>query len=274
VWFYYGLLLLLAVPFVLPVFWMLSTALKTPDQIYAAPLRWWPSPVTLENFSTGWALIKFPLLLKNSLLIAGLCSLGTVLSSAVVAYAFALLPARGKPFLFALMLAMMMVPPTVTLLPTFVLMSRLGLVGSPWPLILPAWCANGFFVFMLLQFFRALPKEVFESAELDGCNPWQAFRFVAWPLARPALATVAVFAFVASWNDFLGPLIYLKPQQATLSLGLASFQSLYTSRIQYVAPVSLLVVLPVMLLVGLMQRQIVAGLVVGSGLAQRHSRQD
>jgi ABC-type glycerol-3-phosphate transport system permease component len=263
-----------SLPFLLPTLWMLSTALKTPDQIYSVPLRWWPNPITLENFSSGWTLMKFPLLLKNSLLIAGLSSLGAVLSSALVAYAFATLPARGKPFLLALMLALMMVPPTVTLLPNFMLMSRLGLVGSPWPLILPTWCANGFFVLMLLQFFRALPASLFESAELDGCNPWQTFRYIGWPLARPALATVAVFAFVASWNDFLGPLIYLSSEQATLSLGLASFQSLYANRIHYVAPMSLLVVAPLMLLVGLMQRSIETGLVAGSGLGGRHTKPD
>ena len=179
----------------------------------------------------------------------GLTVLGTLLSSSLVGYAFATLPGRGKQFLFNLLLATVMVPASVTLIPLFVLFSKLGWVNTYLPLVVPHFFANAFYVFLFRQFFRSLPAELFESAELDGCNPWMAYWRIALPLSRPALATVAVFAFIGAWNDFLGPLVYLSTNaKFTLSLGLSLFQGIYFTQLHYLMPMSLVALLPVLIL--------------------------
>lgn len=259
---YYVVLIALAVPFLLPFLWMVSTAFKPAGMVYTSPPEWIPRPVTLHNFREAWKLLDFPRFIRNSLWIAGLTTLGTVLSSSVVGFAFATLPGRGKRFLFNLMLATVMIPSTVTLIPLFVLFSRLGWVNTYLPLIVPAFFANAFYVFLFRQFFRSLPAELFESAELDGCNPFMAYWRIALPLSRPALATVSVFAFVSAWNDFLGPLVYLSSNDKyTLSLGLALFQGTHYAQLHYLMPISLLALLPVLLLFVIAQRYFVQGIV-------------
>jgi multiple sugar transport system permease protein len=259
---YYAFLLLLAIPFVLPLLWMISTAFKPAEMVYLSPPQWFPDPVTLENFREAWSLLDFPRFFCNSLWVTGLTMLGTLLSSSLVGYAFATLPARGKHFLFQLLLATVMVPLSATLIPLFVLFSKLGWVNTYLPLIVPHWFANAFYVFLFRQFFRSLPRELFESAELDGCNPLMAYRWIAIPLSRPALATVAVFSFITSWNDFLGPLVYLSTNaKFTVSLGLSLFQGIYYVQLHYLMPMSLLALLPVLVLFLLAQRHFVQGIV-------------
>lgn len=259
---YYAALLALAVPFLLPLLWMVSTALKPASAIYASPPQWVPRPATLDNFRQAWGLLDFPRFIRNSLLVTSLTVLGTLLSSSLVGYAFATLPGRGKQFLFNLLLATVMVPPAVTLIPTFILFTKLGWVNSYLPLIVPHFFANAFYVFMFRQFFRGLPAELFESAELDGCNPLGAYWRIALPLSRPALATVAVFAFIGAWNDFLGPLVYLSTNaKFTLSLGLSLFQGIYYTQFQYLMPMSLVALLPVLVLFVIAQRYFVQGIV-------------
>jgi multiple sugar transport system permease protein len=155
-----------------------------------------------------------------------------------------------------------MVPASVTLIPVFVLFSKLGWVNTYLPLIVPHFFANAFYVFLFRQFFRSLPWELFESAELDGCNPLMAYWKIALPLSRPALATVAVFAFIATWNDFMGPLVYLSTtDRFTLSLGLSLFHGLFYTQLQYLMPMSLVALLPVLLLFFIAQRYFVQGIV-------------
>ena len=258
----YGALLLLSLPFVLPLLWMLATAFKPTAQIYNDPLALWPSPMTLANFRVAWHLLDFPRFLANSLWVTGLSMVGAILSSALVGYAFATLPARGKGTLFTLLLMTMMLPPVATLIPQFVLFSARGWVNSYWPLILPSFFANAFYVFLFRQFFLGLPRELFESAEIDGCNPLLAFRWLALPLATPAIATVAIFAFISAWNDFLTPLIYLSTtSKFTLSLGLALFQGLFYTQLEYLMPMALVGLAPVLLLFCLAQRYFVQGIV-------------
>lgn len=259
---YYALLAALALPFLLPLLWMLSTAFKPAEMVYVSLPQWLPQPVTLDNFREAWGLLDFPRFIANSLWVTGLTVLGTLLSSSLVGYAFATLPGRGKQFLFNLLLATVMVPASVTLIPLFVLFSKLGWVNTYLPLVVPHFFANAFYVFLFRQFFRSLPGELFESAELDGCNPWMAYRRIALPLSRPALATVAVFAFIGAWNDFLGPLVYLSTtQKYTVSLGLSLFQGLFWTQLHYLMPMSLLALLPVLILFLMAQRYFVQGIV-------------
>ncbi len=257
---YYATLIMLAAPFVLPFLWMVSTAFKSPSQIFADPPQWIPNPVTLDNFTQAWGLLDFPLLFRNSFIVTGLSVFGTLLTSPLVGYAFATLPGRGKTFWFNLMLATIMIPSAITLIPLFVLFSKLGWVDTYLPLVLPSFFANAVYVFLFRQFFRTIPMDLFESAELDGCNPWQAYWRIALPLARPAVSAVAVFAFIGAWNDFLGPLVYLNTaDKYTVSLGLSLFQGVYYTQLEYLMPMSLAALLPVLALFIFSQHYFVEG---------------
>ncbi len=262
IWLYYLLLSLLAIPFLLPLAWTISTAFKPAEQIYTDLMTWIPSPPTFANFQEAWQLLDFPRFIANSLLVTVVSMVGTLFSSSLVGYAFATLNGRGKQFLFILLLSTIMIPTTVTLVPLFILFSRLDWINSYLPLIVPQFFANAFYVFLFRQFYRSLPLSLFESAALDGCNPLQAYIRIALPLSRPALATVAIFSFIGSWNDFLGPLIYLNTtSKFTLSLGLSLFQGLYYTQFQYLMPMTLVALLPVLLLFLFAQQYLIDGIV-------------
>lgn len=261
-WFYYGLLAVLALPFLLPLFWMISTAFKPAEQIYTTAVQWLPAPATLENFSRAWDLLDFPRFIRNSVVITALSVLGTLASSSIVGYAFATLSGRGKSALFAGVIGTLLIPPTVTWIPLFVLFSRLGWVNTFLPLIVPSFFANAFYVFLFRQFYRSLPDELFQSAEIDGCNPLTAYWWIALPLSKPAIATVAIFSFIGSWNDFIGPLLYLNTtSKFTLSLGLSLFHGLFFTQLEYLMPMSLVALLPVMILFFFAQKYFVSGII-------------
>jgi multiple sugar transport system permease protein len=233
--------------------------------LYADPPVWLPYPPTLRNFREALALIDFPGYALNSAVISALSVLGTVVSSSLAGFAFALLPARGRPVFFALLLATLALPQTITVVPSFVLFSRLGWVGTPLPLIVPRWCAEAFYVFLFRQFFRGLPRAIFDSAEIDGCTAWGLYWRIALPLSRPAIATSIVFSFLASWNDYQGPLLYLQRRQDfTLPLGLAAFQNEHYTQLHYLMPVALLALLPLVVVFLVAQRSIVASVRLGT----------
>jgi len=258
------LAVLAVLPFAVPFLWLIASALKPVGQFYAFPPTLLPDPPSLENLAGAVALVDVPRLLANSTLIAVLSVAATVVSASIVGFAFATLPARGRRPLFAVLIATILVPPSATLVPQFILFSRLGWVGSYLPLIVPHLCGSAFYVFLFRQWFRNQPANLFESAELDGANPLQAWWHVALPLARPAIAAVAVFAFVGSWNDFLGPLLYLRsPDTFTISLGLAAFQGTYVSQLHLTLALSLVALLPVVVVFAVAQRSIVGGIATG-----------
>jgi multiple sugar transport system permease protein len=230
----YGVLVLLAAAFLLPLIWMISTSVKTQEEASRPGFALLPSdPSTVfqnakDNYTAVWhdPVVRFPLYLRNTLIIAGLSVVGMTLSSAIVAYGFARLEWRGKKALFAVVLASMMIPFPVVMGPMFLLFSKLGWIGSLKPLWVPAFFAGAFNVFMLRQFFMGIPKDLDEAARIDGCSNWGIFWRIIVPLSKPALAVVALFHFVFVWNDFLGPLIFLQNQdQFTLALGLQLYQS-------------------------------------------------
>jgi multiple sugar transport system permease protein len=248
------------VPFAVPLLWLVLGALKPSGQFYAAPPTILPNPPSLEAIQSALRLVDAPRLVANSLLLAALNVVGTVASGAIVGFAFATLPARGRRPLFALLVATILVPPAVTLIPQYILFSRLGWVGTYLPLVVPQFLGSAFAIFLFRQWFRGLPANLFESAELDGANPFQQLRYIALPLARPVIAAIAVYAFVGSWNDFLGPLLYLRsPDTFTVSLGLASFQGLYVNQVQQSMALSLLALLPVIAVFAIAQRWLVQG---------------
>jgi multiple sugar transport system permease protein len=258
---YYATLILLAFPFLLPFIWMLSIALQPSSDIYISPPKWVPDEFTLVNFREAWQLMDIPQLMGNTMLITSFSIIGSLISSSLVGYAFALLPARGKKTIFGLLLMTIMVPGSVTLIPLFLLFSKVNMINSYWPLILPHFFANAFYVFLFRQFFQSIPKNIFEQAEIDGCNPLQAYWHIALPISRPAIAAVIVFVFIGSWNDFLGPLIYLNTtSKYTISLGLSLFQGMYWTQLHYLMPMSVVALIPVFVLFILMQRYLISGI--------------
>lgn len=257
-----SLLAILAVlPFVVPFLWLVASALKPLDQFYASPPTLLPNPPSLDNLAGVVRLLETPRLLANSTFIAVLSTGMTVISSAVVGYAFATLQARGQRLLFAILLATIMIPQAATIVPEFILFSRLGWVGTWLPLLVPPLFGSAFYIFLFRQWFLTIPSHVFESAELDGATPLQTFRHIALPLAIPAIAAVAVFAFLASWNDFLAPLVYLRsPDSFTVSVGMATLDGLYVNQLHYSVAMALIVLIPPILVFVLAQRFLVGGI--------------
>lgn len=256
----YVLLCLVAVLFVLPLFWMVSSSLKPEYQMFASPPVWWPSPPRWENYGEALTQLPFDQYAVNTLIIAIGSIAGNLLSCTIVAYGFARFRARGRNLLFLILLSTLMLPYPVTMVPLFIMFTKIGWVNTFWPLIVPTFFGNTFYIFLLRQFFRQIPADLEDAARLDGANALQILRHVVLPLSKPALATVAVFTFQASWNDFLGPLIFLQDQSKyTLMLGLSFFRGSTQVNWAYLMSTSLVIVLPIVVLYFIAQRAFTEG---------------
>ena len=249
--------------FALPFFWMVSTSLKPLRETMKMPPTWLPWPPQWHNYPEAMAAMgPFWLYAANSLTLATLNVVGTVLSSALVAYGFSRLDWRGRDALFFVLLMTMMIPFPVIMVPLYGLFRELGWIGTMKPLWVPAFLAGAFNVFLLRQFFLSLPRDLTEAARIDGCGELRIFWQIILPLARPALLTVALFQFMATWNDFLGPLIFLaREDQYTLALGLQALQSTISGTPwHHLMAASSLVVAPVLLLFFFTQRTFLRGI--------------
>jgi multiple sugar transport system permease protein len=266
----HGSLWLIGFMFTAPFLWMVSTSLKTINQALADPPVIIPDPVMVENYSKviHHDRLDFPLYARNTLVIAALAVAGTVLSSSLVAYGFARIRFRGRAAIFIVMLATMMIPFPVLMVPLYSLFKWFGdytgiqMLGTARPLWVTAWFGSAFNIFLLRQFFLTIPEELSEAARIDGCSEFGIYWRIMLPLARPALAVVALFTFMATWNDFLGPLVYLqRPEQWTLSLGLQGFQSqLGGAEWPLLMAASVLVIVPIIVLFFLTQRSFIQGI--------------
>ena len=257
----YLLWIALGILFLLPVFWMVSSALKPSYAIFAQPPVWWPAEPQWSNFKEALTALPFGRFALNTLFIAGATILGHLLSCTLIAYGFARLKAPGSGFFFLLMLSTLMLPYPVTMVPLFILYSRLGWVNSFLPLILPAFFGQPFYIFLLRQSFRQIPKDLEDAAVMDGAGTLQILWHIILPLTKPALATVAIFTFQNAWNDFLAPLIFLHDQRKyTLMLGLSFFRGSYDVNWAYLMAASLVISLPVILVYFLAQKQFVEGI--------------
>jgi len=257
----YILLILTAIVFLAPVFWMVSSALKPNYQIFATPPIWWPSLPRWQNFSEALTSLPFGRFAINTLIIALGTVIGHVLSCSVVAYGFARLEAPGKGFFFILLLSTLMLPYPVTMVPLYIIFSRLGWINSFLPLIVPAFFGNAFYIFLLRQSFKQIPPDLEDAARIDGANTGQILWHVILPISLPALAAVAIFSFQAAWNDFLGPLIFLHDQKMyTLQLGLSFFRGNYEINWAYLMASSLVVTIPVVLIYFLFQKAFIEGI--------------
>lgn len=249
-----------------PFYIMLAISLKTPQELANTSNLAWPKHVTWQNYATVLSNpnVSFRLLLRNTTLIAFLNTLGVVLTSSLVAYPFARLRFRGKDRLFLLLLSTMMLPGIVTMIPTYIMFKYLRWIDTFYPLIVPAFFGGGAYnIFLLRQFFMALPKELDEAAVLDGATNATIFWRIVMPLSGPALATVGVFSFIYNWRDFMGPLLYLNSQdKQTLELGLNTYQSLANSQWELIMAASVLVMIPLLLIFLFSQRYFVKGIVM------------
>jgi multiple sugar transport system permease protein len=247
-----------------PVLWMVSSSFKPVQLIFSEP-GLWPRQVTLDNWGQGWMALGIPFshFFLNSAVIAGLSVLGNLCSCSIAAYSFARLEFHFKPLLFALMLGTIMLPFQVVMVPQYILFQGLGWTNTPLPLVVPKFLAvDAFFVFLLVQFIRGLPRELDDAATVDGCGPLGVFWRVIFPLLRPALAVTAVFTFIWTWNDFLGPLIYLtKTENYTVSIALNAFlDSTGTSNWGAMFAMSVLSLVPLFLVFMFAQKQLVQGI--------------
>jgi ABC-type glycerol-3-phosphate transport system permease component len=255
------LLWAVAALFLIPLLWMISSSLKPNYQIFEIPPRWIPRPPRWENYGEALTILPFSTYIINTAVISSITIVGHLLSCTVIAYGFARLRARGREAIFAVMLATMMLPYPVTMTPLYVLFQRLGWINTILPLTAPAFLGSAFYIFLLRQFFLGIPRDFEDAARIDGANLLQILWRIMLPLALPAMATVAIFTFQASWNDFLAPLIYLqKPELYTVTLGLQFFRSTYTTNWAYLMAASLVTVLPVVAVFFAAQRYFIEGI--------------
>ena len=265
----YALLLGLSVVFILPFMWMVSTSLKQSQDVFTYPPSFFPNSFEWQNYPNGWNLLPFNTFLLNSLIVTFANVIGNLVSCSLVAFGFARLRARGRNLLFLLLLATLMIPREVTIVPRFLLFSQLGMVNTLWPLILPAWFGYAFFIFLLRQFFMSIPHELDDAARIDGASTLRILTHIILPLSAPALASVAIFAFIGNWSNLLDPLIYLRSQELyTLALGLNLFRGVTFTQFNMLMAVSIITLIPVLVIFFLSQKLFVQGVTL-SGMGGR-----
>ena len=257
-------LIVLSIFMLYPVIWMLSSSFKPADQIFS-DTSLWPSEWTLDNYINGWNALQygFELFFSNSTIIAVACVIGNLFSCSLAAFAIARLNFRASKWILAIVLMTIMLPYHVVVVPQYIIFSSFGWVNTFWPLILPKFLAtDAFFIFLMVQFIRALPRELDEAARLDGCGPFRIYWRIILPLTMPALATTAIFTFIWTWNDFFTPLIYLNdPATHTVPLALRSFlDSTGQSSLGSLFAMSLLALAPIFAFFVLAQRYLVDGI--------------
>jgi multiple sugar transport system permease protein len=259
-------LIVIGIPFLIPFVWMVVTSLRSNDLIFSDKL--WPILRTIEwrNYPEALRSVPFGRYLFNTLFLCLANVIGATLSCSLVGYGFAKIEFPFRKQLFLLMIATIILPSQVTMIPLFILFSKLGWYGGFLPLIVPHYCGSAFFIFLLRQFYLTIPRELSEAAKIDGCSEWGIWWRIMLPLVKPALATVALFTFLGTWNDFSGPLIYLNDQSKyTLAYGLQQFLGAYGSQWAQLMAASTVFTLPIILLFFLLQRVFIKG-VVTTGL--------
>lgn len=257
------ILLLGAGSVLLPFLWMVSTSFKDPSKIYTFPPELIPDPFVLTNYTRGWSGlgIDFRLAFLNTLTIVSVSVIGMLCSASIVAYSFARLKAPGRDGLFMILLATMMLPGQVTMIPTFVLFSKLRWVGTFKPLIVPYYLGGrAFNIFLMHQFFRTIPTELDDAARIDGCSTFGIYWRIFIPLSKPVIASVSIFHFMWRWNDFMGPLIYINAREKwPLALALQTLRGQHYTDIGALMAMSLITLIPCILVFFFAQRYFIAG---------------
>jgi multiple sugar transport system permease protein len=257
----HAVLVALGLLFFFPFFWLVDTSVKPDAELFAVPPILIPSQLVLENYPRAFTYVPFLRYTLNTLYLAAFNIVATLVSGTLIAYGFSRIQWPGRDTLFAVMLSTMMIPYAVTMIPTFIIFKWMGWVGSFSPLTWPAFTGSPFFIFLLRQFFMTIPQELSEAAEIDGCSELDSYWRIILPLAKPALATVALFTFIDQWNAFLGPLIYLnREDQYPLGVGLYGFYNAHGAEWALLMAASTMVVIPVIVLFFFTQRTFIEGI--------------
>jgi multiple sugar transport system permease protein len=262
----YLLLGLTAISMIFPFYWMVATSLKSESRVFAFPPEWIPNPPLFSNYTYIFTELPFGQYIFNSVKVSSLWTFGLVLSSSLAAYAFARVNFKGRETLFIITLAALMIPGQITMIPLYVVMTRIGWVDTHWPLIAPAYLGSAFGIFLLRQYFMTLPRELNDAAKIDGCSHFGIYWRIVMPLSKPVLATLALLSFMGSWNDLLGPIIYLYEEQLfTLPLALTRFRGMYYTEWAYMMAGATVSLMPILLVFLFTQQYFVRGVVL-SGL--------
>jgi multiple sugar transport system permease protein len=264
------ILLIVGIAFLLPFWWMVATSLKPDQAMFVLPplLVPWQDPKTWnrlvwENYPNAFTFTNPPFIIfiRNTLFIAGVSVIGALISNPLAAYGFSRINWPGRSVLFAITLATIFLPFYTTIIPLFIVFRTLHWVGTPLPLIIPPFFGNPFYIFLLRQFFMTIPRELSEAGRIDGASEFRIFTHLMLPLTKPALATIALFEFLASWKDFLGPLLFLnKKETYTISLGLNFYRQEYDTAWGLMMAMSVCVTLPIIILFFLVQRTFIQGI--------------
>lgn len=254
-------LVITACVFVAPFMWMVSTSLKLDSQIFTEKVRWIPRPFQWSNYPSALTSFPFFLYLRNTLFICVMTMIGTVISAALPAYGFSRIKWKGRDTLFLILIMTIMLPAQVTMLPVFLIFRWLGWTGTFLPLIVPPFLGGAFSIFLLRQFFLTIPQELSDSARIDGCSELGILSRVIVPLAKPAIATVALFAFTNAWIDFLNPLMYLHDESSyTLAIGLQGFLGRHQNEWSLLMAAATVMTLPMLVLFFFAQRTFIQGI--------------
>lgn len=250
----------------MPLWWMISTSLKSPAEIAQYPPSFFPEKLNFSNYVEAWQTAPFTRWALNTIFLATVGTMGSVLVNSLVAYGFAKIRFKGRNALFVIVLSTMLIPGFVTMVPQYILFSKLGWVNTYLPLLVPAFLGSAFFIFLLRQFMMGIPNELVEAAVLDGAGHLQIWWHIMLPLTKPALITVAIFTFNGAWNDLLGPLLYINDESMyTLQIGLQTFKGTVQTQWHYLMAMSVSVLLPVILLFFFFQKYFIEGSNISSG---------
>ena len=249
--------------FSLPFLWMVRTSIMPPWQVNIFPPQWIPAELHWANWKRPFEVLSLTLYFKNTMIITFLSILGTLVSNLPVAYGFARLRFRGRDILFMVVLSTMMLPGQVTMIPRYVLFSRLGWINTFNPLVVPEFFGSAFTIFLLRQFFMTIPLELDDAARIDGCGIFGIFLRIILPLSAPALGIVAIMTFTGSWNNFMGPLLYLWDQKMfPIALGLRLFQSRFSVEMEALMAATIIALIPVLVVFFFAQKYFIQGIVI------------
>lgn len=256
-----GVLIILSIVMLFPFFWMLRSSLMTKREIFTTPIQWLPAEVKPENYTKAFEKVNFFRSLFNSLLISVINVIGSVLSSSFIAFGFSRLKFPGRRIWFALLLSTMMIPYTVLIIPQFLGWRAVGGYNTFWPLVLPCFFGSAFNVFLMKQFYSGIPKDYDEAALMDGANYFTIYSKIILPMSKPAACTVGVFAFMNSWNDFMGPLLYLERDELkTVSLVLQNFMGEHSSEWNQMMALATVITIPMIIVYFMAQKYFIEGI--------------
>ena len=259
------ILFLLVIVYAIPFFWLISRSLMKSQELYAVPTRWWPEELQWDNYYKAVTAFPFLRYLRNTLFIVFMNVLGAVISNPLIAYGFAKIRWKGRNVVFMLVLMSMMLPFQVTMIPLFMEFKAFGWIGTFLPMIVTPFFGNAFFIFLMRQFLMGIPDEMIEAAQIDGASQLQIYFRIVLPLMKVSITTVGIFAFLNSWNDFIGPLIFLsKDTLYTLSIGIQQIMSANDPRWTLIMAIGVLMTLPVLIIFFFMQKYFISGISMGA----------